>query len=279
MEFSKEDLRKLIYFHWKSGKNAPQSCRLINNVLGNGTVSESTCLRWINKYEKGDFNVSDAPRQGRPSVDLTDDITRLLSEDPYATCNSMAISLGTCKKSVANKLHEMGKSYRVNKWLPHKLTAENKATRQRICGELLVRFNANDFLSRIVTVDETWVVWDNTGRSYHNRSWYGAGDNPTTSVIPKLTNKKHLLSVFWDSKGVILLDVLPQGTSLNSEIYCNQLDKLQVALREKRRRIDLTSIYYLQENAKQSINLKWCYFPTLLTPQTFLLPIFIYSFL
>ena len=41
--------------------------------------------------------------------------------------------------------------------------------------------------------------------------------------------------VFWDSKGIILIDYTPTGTSITGEYYANVIKQLRVAIKEKRR--------------------------------------------
>jgi hypothetical protein len=91
------------------------------------------------------------------------------------------------------------------------------------------------------------VFWENTG-SHHHKSWRGSGDEPVVDAKVTLTNKKHLLSVFWDSKGVILLDVLPRGMTITAEYYCGLLDKLKTAVMEKRQRRMTDGCLYMQHN-------------------------------
>ncbi|GFO33804.1 histone-lysine N-methyltransferase SETMAR [Plakobranchus ocellatus] len=43
-----------------------------------------------------------------------------------------------------------------------------------------------------------------------------------------------MATVFWDAKGVILLDILPQGQCINAAQYCSTLDRLKEAIRRKR---------------------------------------------
>jgi [histone H3]-lysine36 N-dimethyltransferase SETMAR len=144
----------------------------------------------------------------------------------------------------------MGKRYLSNKWIPHFLTDANKAKRMETCQQLLDLYHDNNFLHRLITADESWVFWENTG-SHHNKSWRGSGDEPVVDVKGTLTNKKHLLSVFWDSKGVILLDVLPRGMTITAEYYCGLLDKLKTAVMEKRRRRMTDGCLYMQHDNAQ----------------------------
>ena len=41
--------------------------------------------------------------------------------------------------------------------------------------------------------------------------------------------------VFWEAKGVIMLDILPQRSTITGVYYANLLDQLRAAIREKRR--------------------------------------------
>ena len=62
MDITNEDTRHLIYFFWRDGKNSVQISNKINEVLGEGTISDRTCRRWIERFEEGNFNAKDVPR-------------------------------------------------------------------------------------------------------------------------------------------------------------------------------------------------------------------------
>ena len=43
---------------------------------------------------------------------------------------------------------------------------------------------------------------------------------------PELHQLKVMLSVWWDSKGMIMFELLPPNNTINSAFYCTQLDHL-----------------------------------------------------
>ena len=43
-----------------------------------------------------------------------------------------------------------------------------------------------------------------------------------------------MLSVWWDWKGVVFFELLPKNQTINSDVYCRQLNKLNAAVKEKR---------------------------------------------
>ena len=59
-----------------------------------------------------------------------------------------------------------------------------------------------------------------------------------------------MATVFWDTKGVILLDILPKKRTITGAYYVNLLDQLRDAIGEKRRG-NLTKCVLLQlDNAR-----------------------------
>ncbi|GFO43041.1 histone-lysine N-methyltransferase SETMAR [Plakobranchus ocellatus] len=62
--------------------------------------------------------------------------------------------------------------------------------------------------------------------------------HPSSPVTKKFkvqrSAAKKMATVFWDAKGVILLDILPQGQCINAARYCSTLDSLKEAIRRKR---------------------------------------------
>jgi len=74
--------------------------------------------------------------------------------------DDVACSLQISHGSAYQMIHdEVGFHKLCARWVPRELTAEHKGKRVEICQRLLDRYNneGEEFLSRIVTGDETWV--------------------------------------------------------------------------------------------------------------------------
>ena len=75
-------------------------------------------------------------------------------------------------------------------------------------------------------------------------------------VKPGLTARKVLLCVWWDWQGIIHYELLPYGQTLNSDMYCQQLDRLNAALMQKRPSlINRGRIVFHQDNARPHTSL------------------------
>jgi histone-lysine N-methyltransferase SETMAR len=183
-------------------------------------------------------------------MDLCQQIEEILQEDKNATTRTMALQLNVAQDTVWRHLKKMGKRYLCNTWIPHSLSDGARQKRVEICTELLAMYRRNNFLHQLVTGDEIWVYWENQGSVFH-KSWRGPNEAPNTEPRRTLTVKKHLATVFWDCRGVLLIDVLPCGQTITAAVYSSILDRLKVAILQKRRRRTTDGfLHLLHDNAR-----------------------------
>ena len=67
-----------------------------------------------------------------------------------------------------------------------------------------------------------------------------------------------MATVFWDSEGVILVDFMPKGTTINSDVYTDTLRKLKARLRRVRPHLDMSKVLLQHDNARTHTSLKIC---------------------
>ena len=84
--------------------------------------------------------------------------------------------LGISHGSVSTILQDrLGMCKLTARWVPKSLSDAQMATRASVCSALLKRFRSkDDFLLRLVTVDETWVHYyepENKDQSSVGRAW------------------------------------------------------------------------------------------------------------
>ena len=64
------------------------------------------------------------------------------------------------------------------------LSDEQMATRASVCSALLKRFRSKeDFLLRLVTVDETWIHYYDPVNKAQSRQWVGLGSEAKEATI------------------------------------------------------------------------------------------------
>ena len=70
MELNKEDIRVIAYYCWKRDLTPQEMCNEINETIGENTLALRTCQKYVAQYKEGNFQKKDAPRSGRPSLDI-----------------------------------------------------------------------------------------------------------------------------------------------------------------------------------------------------------------
>ena len=87
----------------------------------------------------------------------------------------------------------------------------------------------------LVTGDETWLHhWDPDTKK-ESMQWKRSGSPPPKKFCTQPSAGKVMATVFWDTKGIILIDYKPAGTSVTGEYYANVIKQLRAAIKEKQR--------------------------------------------
>lgn len=157
--------------------------------------------------------------------------------------------LGVGHATISRRLHELGKRWVVRKWVPHLLTEANKITRFNVCVQLLARQKKKSFLHHIVTGDETWIHYENPSVKKH---WLTPGTLAPSQPVRNLHGKKAMLCVWWDQRGILYYELLPQGQTINADHYSNQLRRLHNEIAQKRT-LNNDDIILLHDNAKPHV--------------------------
>ena len=137
-------------------------------------------------------------------------------------------------------------------WVPKSLSDEQMATRASVYRTLLKRFRSkeDDSLSRLVTVDETWVHYCEPENKAQSCQSVGPGSPRPKKFKTQPSAGKVMANVFRDAQGVIMLDFLAKKSTITVAYYANLLDQLRTVIREKRRGKVSKGILLQQDNAR-----------------------------
>ncbi|PNF14079.1 hypothetical protein B7P43_G02148 [Cryptotermes secundus] len=118
-----------------------------------------------------------------------------------------------------------------SRWVPRMFTRDHKTHRTEVCQDLLHQFETegDKFLDNIVTGDETWCHHYQPESKRQSMEWRHP-DSPRKKFKTQPSARKVMCTVFWDRRGVILLDFLEPGESVNSERYKTTLTKLKARI-------------------------------------------------
>jgi len=108
----------------------------------------------------------------------------------------------------------------------------------------------DDMLSHFVTGDETWLSHITPESKQQSLHWKRTGLPKRIEFKQTFSTTKIMFAVFWDRHCVLLVEFLPQCTTMNSAVYCETLKKLRRAIQNKRRGMLSATILWLHDNAR-----------------------------
>ncbi|XP_018400177.1 PREDICTED: histone-lysine N-methyltransferase SETMAR-like, partial [Cyphomyrmex costatus] len=234
------------------GKRAAEAHRKICgvSVYGDDALTERAAQKWFAKFRSGDTSLEDGPRSSRPTEVNSNDIKALVEQDRTLKVREIAETLKIGYGTVQKHLQQLGYMSRLDVWVPHKLTEENLANHISICNSLLKRHESDPFLKRIVTGDENEK--NEVAQRLESYVRVLLCFDPLCAA-PKagLHPKKILLFIWWDYRGVLFYELLPQGKTIDSKVYYTQLTKLNQALRPKRPElVNRKGVIFHHDNAR-----------------------------
>ena len=203
--FSKYDICVKIKFFALLEKRPPEIHQILCDTLGTSAPSIQTVQKWMASFEGGRLDVEDKQSSGRPQTSTTGDnveqVRTVVEEDRRRTCQYIENITGIPHSTVYRILVDVLMKKKIfAKWVPHLFNEDQREERVRLCRANLRRFRCEgqDFLSRIVTGDETWVYsWD-PELKWQSAQWRNQGSPRPEKARRKQGARKVMHIVFFN---------------------------------------------------------------------------------
>jgi len=198
-DFNNMETRAVIKFlFFLQGKAPKEIHAVLKETLGEHAPKYATVKNRVAQFKRGDFFTCDAPRPGRPTtvttLEIFYQIHELIVEYRRISAKSIAEQLGISRERVGPTIHEDVDMRKLSaKLVPKCLSVDQKRQRCQSSEQLLQSFrrDSNDFLSRLVTMDETWLYHYDSGTNQQSMEWRHSG-----SARPKNSECKNPLEKF-----------------------------------------------------------------------------------
>lgn len=248
--------RSVIKFLTREGESANEIQNRLANVYGPTALKISAVKKWSQLFRLGRESVEDDPRPGSTVHVLTQDkieeVRRVVLDDRRLKKKEIAKICKISETSVLKVLHEhLGMNKVCARWVPKNLSAVQKADRVTACREFLnlCGNDPDDIISRLVTGDETWVHMYDPESKMESMEWRTSDEGAPKKFKVQSSAGKVMATIFWDCKGILLIDYLEKGKTVTGEYYANVLKQLREAIKEKRRGKLASKVLLLHDNA------------------------------
>jgi len=213
----------------------------LSETCNDGVMYVKNMRSWVRQFTESRTACENKPKEPPPRTSRSEDmivrVEQMVMEDRRLTVRQIAANAGVSVGSVDTILHDDLKSQKVSaRWVPRMPTDENKASRVAACQAMLSRDKGinSAFFSSVVTMDETWMPMFNPETKWQSAQWKHTDSPPPKKFCIATSAEKMMVSMFWDSEGVVLTHCVPKGTTVTGKTYEDVLrTKILQALREK----------------------------------------------
>ena len=243
-----------LKFLIRLGKTPTETLNSLQEVYGDAMMSRTWIFEWHKRFREGREDVEDDPRSGRPTTSRTNENVERVREKVHSDCRltvrMIADELNMNGERVWRIITEdLGMRKVCAKMVPRLLNDGQKENRVQVCQGILKQLEITpDLLSRVVTGDESWIFeYDPLTK------WQSLERKNASSPRPKKARLfkskiKVMLIVFFDVHGIVHLEFLPQGQTINQNVYKDILRHLMRSVREKRRELWETKSWLLHHD-------------------------------
>ena len=256
VKMEKMEYRAVIKYLFLKDNTPTQIKDKLDSVYGDSAPSFTTVKFWAAEFKRGRTSLKDEERSGRPKTATTDDniaqVHQILLDNRRIKVREIAEAMNMSKERVCHVLHEdLGMRKLSARWVPRLLTLDQKRVRMNVSNALLAQFRRqkSEFWRRLITVDETWIHHYTPETKMQSKQWTAKGETAPKKAKTVFSAGKVMATVFWDSRGVILIDYLQKGKTITGPYYASLLDKLKAEIAVKRPHLQKKKILFHQDNA------------------------------
>ena len=212
--------------------------KLLQDVYGDDTMSRARVFEWHRRFKQGKEDVEDDPRSGRPATSTTEENVKIVRQKVLGyrrlTVRMIANELNkNCERvcTIITKHLRMRKM--CAKMVPRLLNEEQKERHRQVCHDILEELETEpNLLGSVITGDESWIFEYDQETKRQSLQW-----KSPTSPRPKKARKskskfKVMLIAFFDVRGIVHTEFMPQGHTINQHIYRDVLRRLMLPNQE-----------------------------------------------
>jgi len=229
-----------VKFCVKLGKSATESYDLLKKVYGDECLSRNQVFEWFKGFKEGIEEIRDDQRPSRPSTSKTDaDIEKAgetVRRNRRLSIRAVAEIINTDKETVRQILrYNFNMKIVCSKMVPRLPTPEQKEIRMNICVDILQNIeNDPNFLENVITCDKSWFSQYDPESKRQSMHWKSPSSPRQKRERQSKSKFKALMTFLSDIRGIVHVDWVPEGQTVNQVYYKEFMTNLRDRMRRKR---------------------------------------------
>ena len=98
-------------------------------------------------------------------------------------------------------------------------------------------------------MDETWIHHYTPETKRSSVEWTATGESRPKRPTTQQWAGKVMASVFWDAHGILFINCLEKGKTINSDYYMASLDRLSAEIKKKQPHMQKKKVLFDKNNA------------------------------
>ncbi|XP_076438852.1 protein GVQW3-like [Babylonia areolata] len=226
----KLEQRYCIKFCVKLGDSQVEMICKIQQAFVEEAMGTTQIKEWYNHFKDGRTSVEIEAHSGSPSTSrnaiIIDQLKTLVMQDRRIMIRELADEMDVSTGSIHSIMQE-DLGLRISaKFLQKLLTIEQKQLCLEIAQDMLETVNSDPNFNTVITGDESWVFGYDPETKLQSSQW----KHPTSPRPKKArqirSNVRVMLTVFFDSSGMVHHKYAPRGTTITNEYYQEVLHHL-----------------------------------------------------
>ena len=168
--------------------------------------------------------------------ELIGQIKNFMDKDRRVSIETISAQFDVCVGTVHTIIREELKMWKICAKFVQRVLREDQKERRHNSREMVERINSDTaVLDALVTCDESWIYSYDPETKILSSQWKHAGSpRPKKSRQSKSTRKLLMVLFFFDCTGMIYMDWVPTGQTVNKEYYVEVLREFRKRFRHKR---------------------------------------------
>lgn len=256
IEMTNLEIRIIIKLQLLDGKKAADIKAYLDKRYNGLSPSLSTVYHWIRQIKMGRTDLHNQEPGGHEisvrTPEMIQKVKEIVLKDRRLKLREVEQLVYASKGTIFRILHEdLGMRKISARWVPKLLNAAQKQQRVDCARSFLNRCgdDPDAVFEKIVTGDETMVLYFDPHSKKESMEWRCPSEPRPIKAKVQQSRRKIMATVFWDLKGILLVDFKKEGTYVNATYYAALLERLRSAIGEKRRGKLAGGVLLLHDNA------------------------------